>query len=212
MPKKATRPALTGGQTENAFMKPQGAPRGLLHFYALWKISAKPMSGYQLMQDIEAKTEGAWRPGPGSIYPVLKKLVAEGYIKETRGQKQGSTQTAYEITASGKTRIEEARKAFRSSGERWSLMRRVFSDAMEPEDLSRFVIESPSRHFEFVHELILSKGDRIGPEDKLYLLRQYNLLLERELSWSGKTLKSLAGNGTAKARGKKAKAMEADQR
>jgi DNA-binding PadR family transcriptional regulator len=159
------------------------------------------------MQDIEAKTEGAWRPGPGAIYPVLKKLAGEGYIKETKGAK-GSSQTVYAITTSGKARIATARKSFRSAGERWSLMRRVFSDLMEPEDLSRFVIESPSRHFEFVHELILSNGDRIGRDDKVYLLRQYNLLLGRELSWSEKALKSLAGM----AKDAESQAMEASQR
>ncbi len=193
-------------------MRPQGAPRGLLHIYALWKIAGKPMSGYQLMQDIEAKTEGAWRPGPGAIYPILKKLAVEGYIKETKGGKKGSSQTVYEITASGKSRIAAARKVSRSSGERWTLMRRVFSDLMEPEDLNRFVIESPSRHFEFVHELMLSNGDRISQEDKLYLLHQYNLLLERELNWSEKALKTLSGSGSSKAPAPEAQALEADQR
>ena len=212
MPNKATRPAAAKGRAENGFMKPQGAPRGLLHFYALWKIAGKPMSGYQLMQDIEAKTEGAWRPGPGAIYPILKKLAEKGYIRETKGERKGSSQTVYEITASGRNSIAAARKAFRSSGERWTLMRRVFSDLMEPEDLNRFVLESPYRHFEFVHELMLSNGHRISQEDKLYLLRQYNLLLERELSWSEKTLKTLAGSGSLKAPAAEAQALEANQR
>lgn len=211
MPNKATKPAPKG-RVGNGFMRPQGAPRGLLHIYALWKIAGKPMSGYQLMEDIEAKTEGAWRPGPGAIYPILKKLAVEGYIKEMRGGKKGSSQTVYEITASGKSRIAAARKVSRSSGERWTLMRRVFSDLMEPEDLNRFVIESPSRHFEFVHELMLSNGDRISQEDKLYLLHQYNLLLERELNWSAKALKTLSGSGSSKAPAPEAQALEADQR
>jgi DNA-binding PadR family transcriptional regulator len=212
MPKNATRPASTIRRAENGLMKPQGAPRGLLNFYALWKISTKPMSGYQLMQEIEARTEGAWRPGPGAIYPVLKKLAGGGYIKETKGAKKGSSQMVYEITAVGRSRVAGDRKAFRSSGERWTLMRRVFSDAMGPEDLSRFIIESPSRHFEFVHELMLSNGDRMSPEDKLYLLRQYNLLLERELNWSEKTLKTLAGSGTSKSPAGQAQVLEANQR
>ena len=210
MLKRTTKPASTIRRAENGFMKPQGAPRGLLHFYALWKVSTNPISGYQLMQDIEAKTEGAWRPGPGAIYPVLKKLAAEGHIKEMKGAKKGSSQTVYEITVAGKGKIAGAKKAFRSSGERWTLMRRVFSDAMEPEDLSRFILESPYRHFEFVHELMLSDGDRISHDDKLYLLRQYNLLLERELNWSEKTLKTLAGSGASKAPAVESEALEAN--
>src|SRR3989454_929546 len=55
--------------------RPHGAPRGLLMHYALYKIAQRPSHGYELLQDIESRTEGAWRPGAGSIYPMLKKMV-----------------------------------------------------------------------------------------------------------------------------------------
>jgi DNA-binding PadR family transcriptional regulator len=172
-------------------MKPQGAPRGLLHLYALCMVSNRPISGYQLMQDIESKTEGAWRPGPGAIYPVLKKLAADGLIKEAKREGIESSHTLYEITSKGRSKIAGARKAFRHSGERWALMRRVFSEMMEPADVTRFVIEAPSRHFEFVHEMVQADGHGISLDDKLYLLRQYTLLLDRELHWGLKALREL---------------------
>ena len=49
-----------------------------MRFYALLSIARKPMRGYDLIREIEFKTEGAWRPGPGAVYPVLQKLVKEG--------------------------------------------------------------------------------------------------------------------------------------
>ncbi len=55
------------GLFEDASPHPQGAPRGLLHFYALLSIARKPMRGYDIMKEIEIKTEGAWRPGPGAV-------------------------------------------------------------------------------------------------------------------------------------------------
>jgi DNA-binding PadR family transcriptional regulator len=197
MPTKK-KPATKLERAENGFMSPQGAPRGLLHLVALSDIAARPMSGYQLMQDIEAKTEGSWRPGSGAIYPILKKLQAKGYIRSVKaGGAKG--RTVYEITPAGKSKIDFARKAFRAFGERWALMRRIFSDILEPEDLARFLIQSPSSHFRFVHELMQSNGGRISHDDKLYLLRQYSLILDRELRWTEKELEELGDRAEAKA-------------
>ena len=44
------------------------------------------MHGYQLMQLIAERSEGAWRPSPGTIYPVLAQLEDEGLVEVTRGQ------------------------------------------------------------------------------------------------------------------------------
>ena len=37
--------------------------------------------GYELMQRIEDKSEGAWRPSPGSVYPSLQLLEDEGLVR-----------------------------------------------------------------------------------------------------------------------------------
>lgn len=44
------------------------------------------MHGYQLMQLIAERSEGAWRPSPGTIYPVLAQLEDEGLVEVTRGE------------------------------------------------------------------------------------------------------------------------------
>lgn len=44
------------------------------------------MHGYQLMQRIAERSEGAWRPSPGAIYPVLAQLDDEGLIEVTRDE------------------------------------------------------------------------------------------------------------------------------
>lgn len=38
------------------------------------------MHGYQIIQAIEARTNGAWKPSPGSIYPTLQLLADEGLV------------------------------------------------------------------------------------------------------------------------------------
>ena len=45
-------------------------------------------NGYQLIQEIERRTEGVWKPSPGSVYPALQQLEDEGLVQaaEYRGQ------------------------------------------------------------------------------------------------------------------------------
>ena len=41
------------------------------------------MHGYQLMQAIIDRTNGAWRPSPGAIYPTIAQLEDEGLVSTT---------------------------------------------------------------------------------------------------------------------------------
>ena len=64
--------------------------------------------GYEIMQRIEDKSEGAWRPSPGSVYPSLQLLEDEGLVRSF--ERDGKR--IYEITDAGRAeaerRIEEA--------------------------------------------------------------------------------------------------------
>lgn len=169
---------------------PQGAPRGLLLHYMLRKIAQNPCHGYEILQDIDSKTEGAWRPGAGSIYPILKKLVANGYIKENEGTK-GDDRKVYSITPKGLESIKEDEKLFLNSGRNWMAMRRLFMELMEPEHLVRFMSEGTKGQFEMTQEIISMKGNLLPPKDREYLLREYVLNLERQLEWANRVLKEI---------------------
>ena len=64
--------------------------------------------GYEVIQRLEAKSEGAGRPSPGSVYPTLQLLEDEGLVRST--ERDGKR--VYEITDAGReesaSRIEEA--------------------------------------------------------------------------------------------------------
>jgi DNA-binding PadR family transcriptional regulator len=47
------------------------------------------MHGYQIMQKLEERSGGAWRPSPGSVYPTLQLLEDQGLIKgeESEGRR-----------------------------------------------------------------------------------------------------------------------------
>jgi DNA-binding PadR family transcriptional regulator len=43
-------------------------------------LAEQPMHGYQLMHAIAERTEGAWRPSPGAIYPTIAQLEDEDLV------------------------------------------------------------------------------------------------------------------------------------
>lgn len=57
-------------------------PRGYLRFQFLTLLKEEPMSGSEIGDRIEQDSEGEYKPGSGSIYPVLKKLHANGFIEK----------------------------------------------------------------------------------------------------------------------------------
>jgi DNA-binding PadR family transcriptional regulator len=82
--------------------------RGDVRAAILLLLEEEPRNGYQLMQELEERSEGAWRPSPGSVYPALQLLADEGLI---RGEsREGST--VYELTDVGRKHVEENREGF----------------------------------------------------------------------------------------------------
>ena len=63
------------------FGRPQRARRGDVRAALLTLLAEEPRNGYQLMQEIERRSEGVWRPSPGSVYPALQQLEDEGLVR-----------------------------------------------------------------------------------------------------------------------------------
>ena len=63
-------------------------------------LTERPMHGYEMTQEIAARSDGLWKPSPGSIYPTLQLLEDEGLI--TPAESQGSKKT-FELTEDGRT-------------------------------------------------------------------------------------------------------------
>jgi DNA-binding PadR family transcriptional regulator len=76
-----------------------------------------PGHGYELIQALEAKTEGRWRPSPGSVYPTLQMLTDEGLV--TAADQDGKR--TFEITDAGRAQAEER---IASQGVPWDAMDR----------------------------------------------------------------------------------------
>lgn len=80
-------------------------PKGFLRYYVLKLLNEKPMSGSEIMSEIEKRTNGCWKPSPGSIYPLMAWLQEEGYIKEIAEKEAGIK--PYILTEKGKAFLEE---------------------------------------------------------------------------------------------------------
>jgi DNA-binding PadR family transcriptional regulator len=171
--------------------RPHGAPRGFLVHYVLHRISRGPCHGYEILQDIESKTEGSWRPGAGSVYPVLKKLLQQGYVQVDVHKRGELSQRVYSITPKGERQLEEMREVFRTAAKKWGSFRRLFIDMIETEDLYDFFLSSSKSHFEISRELIESKIPTLDRARIEFMLKEYEINLEEQLEWTREKLRSL---------------------
>jgi DNA-binding PadR family transcriptional regulator len=177
----------------------KGAPRGLLLHYILHSISVKPKHGYEILQDIDGKTDGAWRPGVGSVYPILKRLLANGYIQAVE---KGSVENrrVYSITPKGTEEMKERGEMMASSSQRWMAMRRLFFDMLDPAGMSNMFVEGSKKQFEMVKELLEARRDSMSRNDIDFMLREYSLNLERQLDWTQVQIRDLRGRQPAQHR------------
>lgn len=57
------------------------ARRGDVRAAVLALLAERPMHGYEMIKELEERTEGAWVPSAGSIYPTLQMLEDAGLIR-----------------------------------------------------------------------------------------------------------------------------------
>ncbi|WP_395987710.1 PadR family transcriptional regulator [Actinomadura sp. 9N407] len=56
------------------------ARRGNVRAALLALLGERPMHGYEMIQELDERTGGVWRPSPGSVYPTLQMLEDEGHV------------------------------------------------------------------------------------------------------------------------------------
>lgn len=78
------------------------ARRGDVRLALLRLLGEEPANGYQLMQTIEERSGGLWRPSPGSVYPTLAQLEDEGLVRSA----EADGARRFEITDAGRQHLE----------------------------------------------------------------------------------------------------------
>ncbi|MFE3073999.1 PadR family transcriptional regulator [Streptomyces sp. NPDC059247] len=83
------------------------ARRGDVRASILALLKDRPMHGYEMIREIGERSDGAWKPSPGSVYPTLQMLEDEGLIvSESEGGKK-----LFTLTDSGRAEAEEGPEA-----------------------------------------------------------------------------------------------------
>jgi DNA-binding PadR family transcriptional regulator len=91
------------GEPGGRRMRGPRAKRGDVRAAALALLAEEPMNGYQIIQAIGERSDGVWRPSPGSVYPALQQLEDEGLI---RAEAAEGGRRAYQLTDEGRAYVE----------------------------------------------------------------------------------------------------------
>ena len=101
--------------------------RGNVRAALLALLAERPMHGYEMIQELDGRTGGVWRPSPGSVYPTLQMLEDEGKVGSEEqggkrlfsltdaGREEASAQTAApwdEVTEAAGENVLRGREAF----------------------------------------------------------------------------------------------------
>jgi DNA-binding PadR family transcriptional regulator len=91
---------------------PPPLPLPVAEFHILIAIADGARHGYGIMSDIEERTEGAVRLGPGTLYTALRRMTDRGLVEEgVTGSREDPRRVNYRITAAGReAALAEARR------------------------------------------------------------------------------------------------------
>ncbi len=75
----------------------------------------RPMYGYEIIQELEARSEGYFRFKEGLIYPRLHELERHGLLRsEWQGEEGSRRRKFYAITDAGRRRLEKELQGWRA--------------------------------------------------------------------------------------------------
>ncbi len=89
--------------------------RGFVQIAILHLLKEGAMHGYQIMKELEERSEGAYSASAGTVYPALQELLDRNLIElNTESNKK-----VYSINGNGKKRLEEAVQVKQFEGDFW---------------------------------------------------------------------------------------------
>ncbi len=134
--------------------------RRLVSLYALTLMEREgPVHGYRISERIAQRTEGAWRPGPGAVYPSLRNLAKSGFVRA----KAVGRRNEYAITPAGRAllgRIRTGRDQFLRSKPDLGLL---WAEVMGAEDFGSFLFLRLRRTLEAIEARLDPSPSRTDP-------------------------------------------------
>ena len=145
--------------------------RGDVRAAVLLLLEEQPRNGYQLIQELDERSHGAWRPSPGSIYPVLSQLEDEGLVIAAPSE----TGRTFALTDLGRTTLDADRESF---GRPWETAAAAVG---EP----HFDVMRSTRQVMFAARQIMEAGSEAQVQKAAEILKEtrrrlYSVLAEEE--------------------------------
>ncbi|MHA2002463.1 MAG: PadR family transcriptional regulator [Candidatus Thorarchaeota archaeon] len=142
---------------------PHSIPRGLLKHVIIRMLHSKDMTGTDIMKIMDARTEGHWRPSPGSIYPLLSQLEEEGIIEAVKTEGRSKT---YGLSKDGRARINEILHKRGDVEHKARLNRMMLLQLLEPYDRVHFHVSGINHAIDHIadaiEELTASERRKVG--------------------------------------------------
>ncbi len=137
-------------------------PGRVIGLYALATMAKEgPVYGYQLAERIADRTDGAWRPGAGAIYPALASLARQGLARANRG----TGRRLYAITPRGRTFLARIRTQWMRGGQSGPDLSRLWAEIAGAGDPGEHLVRHLRRHLDSIVYLLDREPDlRTGGE------------------------------------------------
>jgi len=146
-------------------------PKGFIRYQVLESLAEKPMSGSEIINEIENRTNGRWKPSPGSVYPLLAWLQDNGHVKELPADENGLKR--YELTASGRNLLEEQKTIVAEQRKRFEDYRKTYQNHQHG---------GPLGPFPFVPPFMGAPWSTVSPEKAVQMRRTIRRLAEAFIS------------------------------
>ncbi|MGH3241556.1 MAG: PadR family transcriptional regulator [Spirillospora sp.] len=127
------------------------ARKGNVRAAILVLLAEGPRNGYQIIQEINERSGGAWKPSPGAVYPALQQLADEGLIA---GEEAGGRRS-FHLTDEGRAYVEENADRL---AEPWAEMTPEFGEGVP--ELFRQAAQTGAAVMQIVHSGTPEQVDR----------------------------------------------------
>jgi DNA-binding PadR family transcriptional regulator len=137
--------------------------RRLVGLYSLTLMEQEgAIHGYRISERIAERTQGAWRPGPGAVYPSLRKLLVGGLA---RSRSQGRRRE-YSITPAGRAMLARIRGGAGRYGSGRPDMTVLWAEVMGMDNLNDFLMMRLRRAISSI-EGYLARAGPSGTSDEV---------------------------------------------
>jgi len=119
----------------------QSIPRGFLRLVIARLLQSNEMSGTGIMDVLEKRSQGKWRPSPGSIYPMLASMRHDGLIEAVGA---GGRISTYRLSDKGQERFREVLRHKNQVEDRTRLHRLLWLQLLDPNDRAYFHMNAVS--------------------------------------------------------------------